>query len=284
MGEARATLFGRRGRPGEQSIRVTRDGLRVSEQRAHGIRLLSQIEDAVALDLLQAETVAGQQPGMDVFGDGSEPGGRRESRPGRVGSMDGVGLHAAPAEVLSLGQQHLHERLLDAPAAVFGQHAQVELELGGPGFGRCGQLQCAHRSAAPPRHEPPNQAVGLVLPRGQQLGCRPPQMVHAQVALQGGVDHVHHRPQVGGLGRIECGRDRDGRDDQLVEIEVEVEAHASTFFHPALYDAGANPIASLMSSMGRFSSALKVITRGESGAISACQVFSPAHLTSMPSR
>ena len=46
---------------------------------------------------------------------------------------------------------------------------------------------------------------------------------------------------------------------------------------------GANPIASLMSSIGRFSSALYVITRGDCGATSRHD-SSAAHLTRVPSR
>ena len=57
----------------------------------------------------------------------------------------------------------------------------------------------------------------------------------------------------------------------------------STFFHAPAYDAGTKPSASLMSSMWRFSSALNVETRGDSGT-SSRQRSRFAHFTIVPRR
>src|SRR5690606_16237717 len=72
---------------------------------------------------------------------------------------------------------------------------------------------------------------------------------------------------------------------QFTQVETScAQDHQASFFCQApAYEAGTKPIASLMSSIGRFSSALNVVIRGEPGAMPR-QRRMLAHFTICPSR
>jgi hypothetical protein len=93
--------------------------------------------------------------------------------------------------------------------------------------------------------------VLLVLPDGQEFFRSVCEVVVTIALARDEVANLGHVGESRRVGSVHGRGDDDPLDDHTVR-----HGHVSTFFHAPSYAIGANPMASLMSSIGRFSSAL----------------------------
>jgi len=235
----------------------------IREQRVEALDGTGQVERADPVHLLERVAERQQEAREAVLGHGAgaRPGHERRLGPGR---MHGHRLKDGPTELARafLGERH---RRTTVPAFPRLRH-DFDADHRPPRARIAGHVEHdASDHLVLGAHEPAVQRhVGLLGPRRQHLLWRSVERICAVECGRHAVAHADHRTEVGRIRRIRVLRYRERRDrDRHAGL-----AHARTFFHAPAYETGTKPIASLMSSMWRFSSALNVDTRGDSGAIS----------------